>query len=78
MLNQNKKWHFEGAYLLKIPENYVNKLTCKLRDANLQVNEKNPFAILRHAFCLHLLRIDHFLRGGFESVRAQFVSGNIN
>ena len=61
----------------------------KLRDAKLcklQVNEKTLSRILRHAFCLrfhrihHFLRIhhDYFLQRGFESVRAQFFSGNIN
>ena len=42
--------------------------------------------ILRHAFCLHFLRIHHFFRihhkyffqRGFESVLAQFLLGNIN
>ena len=29
----------------------------KLRDANLQVNEKTLSHILPHAFCLHFLRI---------------------
>ena len=47
--------------------------TCKL-------TKKTLSHILRHAFCLHFLRIhhDYFFQRGFESVRAQFLSGNIN
>ena len=35
--------------------------------------------ILLHVFCLHFLRTHHdsFFRGGFEGVRAQFLSRNI-
>ena len=45
----------------------------KLRDANLQVNEKKTLShILLHAFCLHFIRIHHnnFFQRGFESLRA--------
>ena len=35
----------------------------KLRDANLQVNDKNSSQILLHVFCLHFLRTHH---GYFE------------
>ena len=31
----------------------------KLRDANLQVNDKNSSQILLHVFCLHFLRTHH-------------------
>ena len=55
----------------------------KFRDANLQADEKSSFThphILLHVFCLHFLRIHHnyFFQRVFESVRAQFLSGNIS
>ena len=52
----------------------------KLRDVNLQVNEKTLSHILLHLFCLHFLRIhyNYFFQRVFESVRAQFLSGNIS
>ena len=53
----------------------------KLWDANLQVKEKKILShILLHVFCLHFLRIHHdcFFQKVFESVRAQFLSGNIS
>ena len=51
-----------------------------MRDANLQVYEKTLSHILFHLFCLHFLRThhDYFFGRGFESVRAQFLSGNIS
>ena len=52
----------------------------KLRDANLQVNEKNSFthppSYILSSFSQNTH--DYFFRRGFESVRAQFVSGNIS
>ena len=48
---------------------------------NCKSTKKTLSHILRHAFCLHFLRIHHFLRiqhdyffqRGFESVRAEFL-----
>ena len=47
--------------------------TCKL-------TKKALSHILLHIFCLHFLRIhhDYFFQRVFESVRAQFLSGNIS
>ena len=47
--------------------------TCKL-------TKKALSHILLHIFCLHFLRIHHgcFFQRVFESVRAQFLSGNIS
>ena len=47
--------------------------TCKL-------TRKTLSHILLHVFCLHFLRIhhDYFFQRVFESVRAQFLSGNIS
>ena len=52
----------------------------KLRDANLQVNEKNSFTDPPSCIFFHFLRIHHgyFFRRVFESVLAQFLSGNDN
>ena len=52
-----------------------------LQNANLQVYEKKTLShILLHVFCLLFFRMHHkyFLQRGFESVRAQFLSGNIS
>ena len=53
----------------------------KLRDANLQVHQKNSFTYLScNIFCVHSLRThhDYFFQRGFESVRAKFLSGDIS
>ena len=52
----------------------------KLRDANLNVNEKTLSHLANYGFCFHFLGINHdyFFRRGFESVQAQFLFGNIN
>ena len=51
-----------------------------LRDANLQVNEKNFHTSSFMYFYGHILRIhyDYFFRRVLESVQTQFISGNIN
>ena len=58
----------------------------KLRDTNLQVNEKNsytyPPSCILPSFSqntsseLHLY--NYFIRRGFESLRAHFFSGNVS
>ena len=52
----------------------------KLQDANLLVNAKNSCIHVTHVFCFHFLRIhpNYSFRRGFESVREQFLSGNIS
>ena len=52
----------------------------KLRNANPQLYEKSSSHILRHVFCLHILRmhLDYFFRRGLGSVRAQFLSRNVS
>ena len=54
----------------------------KLRDANLQVYEKNSFTYPPsfNIFCFHFLRTrrDYFFRRGFENVRVKYLSGNIS
>ena len=72
---ENETYLFGG---IKILGNYlwISYSIMKLRDANLQTNEKTSF---RHAFCFHFLRIhyDYFFQKVFESVWPQFLSGNI-
>ena len=52
----------------------------KLRDANLQVNEKNFFSHLQSCILLSFSQNthDYFSQGGFESEPAQFLSGIIS
>ena len=86
ILYKNRKQLFESVHLLKIPEIISKevKSIIKLRDTNLQVNEKRHLAkmhhshILVHVFCLHFFRMHHnyFFWRGFENVRVLFFSGN--
>ena len=54
--------------------------TSNLQCANMQVYEKPLSYILLRVFWLHFLKThhDYFFRRGFESMRAQFLSGNIS
>ena len=57
----------------------------RLRDAQrlvptCKLTKKTLSHILLHTFCFHFLRIhqNYFFRRGFESFRAQFLSGNVS
>ena len=52
----------------------------KLRDVNLQVNEKNSFTHSPSCILLSFSQntYDYFFRRVFESVQAQFFSGKIS
>ena len=60
----------------------AKKLTCngvtRYQPGSLQ--KKTLSHILLHVFCIHFLRIhqNYFFQRNFESVRAQFLSGNIS
>ena len=88
ILYQIEKYPFEGTHLLKIPENYLwrsYEVVMKLQDAQrlvptCKLTKKTISHIFLHAFCVHFLRIhqNYFFRRGFESLRAQFLSGNVS
>ena len=61
---------------------FVKKLICNkvVKCQTYKFTKKTLWHILLHVFCLHFYRMhhDYFFRRGFESVRAQFLSGNIS
>ena len=75
MLFKTRKLPFEGVHLLKM----LWKLSVKNLIYN-EVTEETLSHILLHLFCLHFFRMHHncFFRRAFETVRAQFLSGNIS
>ena len=72
--------------LRNFSENLFYRTAPVAASANCNLTKTILSHIPRHVFCLPFLKIHHFLRihhdyffqRGFESVRAQFLSGNIN
>ena len=70
---KSQKTVCEGVNVMKLRDAQRLVSTCKL-------TKKPRSHILLHAFCLHFLRLHHnyFFRRGFESLRAQYLAGNVS
>ena len=78
---RSRSSHSKALIYLKIQKTVcegVNLLwRCEMPTSKL--TKKTLSHILLHAFCFHFLRIHHnyFFQRGFESLRLQFLSGNV-
>ena len=72
----------EFIYLksLKIMWKLIRNEVARCQPASLRKKLFHRFSFIIHVFCLNFLRShhDYFFRKGFESVREQFLSGNIS